>query len=62
MYYSPNITREIKLRKMRWGRHVARMGKKGNTYRVLASERDGKRQLQRSSRIPARINKRHPKV
>jgi hypothetical protein len=29
LYSSPNITRTIKSRRMRWAGHIARMGKKG---------------------------------
>jgi hypothetical protein len=34
-YSSPNIIRMIKLRRIRWVGHVARMGEKLNAYRVL---------------------------
>jgi hypothetical protein len=34
LYSSPSINRIIKLR-MRWVRHVARVGEKRTTYRVL---------------------------
>jgi hypothetical protein len=34
-YFSPNIIRLIKSRKMRWTRHVARMGETKNAYRIL---------------------------
>jgi hypothetical protein len=34
-YSSPNIIRVIKTRKMRWVRHVARMGDRIGTCRVL---------------------------
>jgi hypothetical protein len=29
LYYSPSIIRIIKSRRMRWARHIARMGSKG---------------------------------
>jgi hypothetical protein len=29
MYSSPNIIKMIKLRRMKWARHVARMGRRG---------------------------------
>jgi hypothetical protein len=29
LYTSPNVIRMIKLRRMRWARHVARMGRRG---------------------------------
>jgi hypothetical protein len=34
LYPSPNIIRTIKSRRMRWARHVARMGKTRNAYRI----------------------------
>jgi hypothetical protein len=33
LYSSPSIIRIIKLRRIRWAGHVARMGEKGNAYR-----------------------------
>jgi hypothetical protein len=44
---SPNIIRTIKLRRMRWARHVARMGEKRNAYRILMGQPEGKRPLGR---------------
>jgi hypothetical protein len=38
LYSSPNIVRVIKSRRMRWARHVARMGEKRGVYRVLVGE------------------------
>jgi hypothetical protein len=35
LYSSPSIIRMIKSRWMRWAGHVARMGEKGNAYRLL---------------------------
>jgi len=35
LYSSPNIVRVIKSRRMRWARHVARMGEEKGVYRVL---------------------------
>jgi hypothetical protein len=35
LYSSPNIVRVIKLRRMRWAGHVARMGEGRSVYRVL---------------------------
>jgi hypothetical protein len=35
LYSSPNIVRVIKSRRMRWARHVARMGEGRGVYRVL---------------------------
>jgi hypothetical protein len=39
----------IKLRRMRWAGHVARMGKK-NAYRILVGKPEGKRPLGRPRR------------
>jgi hypothetical protein len=46
LYSSPNIKRQIKSRKVRWARHVARMGGKRNMYRVLTGKPEGKRPLE----------------
>jgi hypothetical protein len=35
LYSSPSIIRIIKSRRMRWARHVARMGEKRNAYRLF---------------------------
>jgi hypothetical protein len=35
LYSSPDISRQIKSRRMRWARLVARMGEGRNMYRVL---------------------------
>jgi hypothetical protein len=35
LYSSPDIIRQIKLRRMRWAGHVARMGKKRKVYKVF---------------------------
>jgi hypothetical protein len=43
LYSSPSLIRNIKLRRMRWTGHVARMGEKRNVYRLLVEsqrERD----------------------
>jgi hypothetical protein len=42
LYYSPNIIRAIKPRRMRWTRHVARLGKGRGVYRVLVGKPEGK--------------------
>jgi hypothetical protein len=45
LYSSPSIITMIKLRRMRWAGHVARMGEKKNAYRLLVEsqrERDHK--------------------
>jgi hypothetical protein len=36
---------------MRWVGHVARMGKKRNTYRILMGKLEGKRPLGRTRRM-----------
>ena len=38
LYLTPNIFRVIKLRRMRWARHVARMGERRSLYRVLVGK------------------------
>jgi hypothetical protein len=43
LYTSSSIIRIIKSRKMRWAGHVARMGEKGNVYRLLVGKPEGKR-------------------
>jgi hypothetical protein len=50
LYSSPSIIRIIKLRRMRWAGHVARMGEKRNAYRLLARKPEGKRPLGRPRR------------
>jgi hypothetical protein len=35
LYSSPNITRVIKSRRMRWAGNVARMGERRGAYRIL---------------------------
>jgi hypothetical protein len=43
----PSIIRIIKLKRMRWAGHVARMGEKRNVYRLLVGKPEGKRSLGR---------------
>jgi hypothetical protein len=50
LYSSPNIVRVIKSRKIRWVRHVARMGEKRSVYRFLVGKHEGKRQFGKSRR------------
>jgi len=45
LYYSPNIVRVIKSRRMRWAGHVARMGERRGVYMVLVGTPEGKRPL-----------------
>ena len=47
LYSSHSIFRVIKSRRMRWARHVARMGERRGVYRVLVGKPEGKRQLGR---------------
>jgi hypothetical protein len=47
-YYSPNIVRVIKSRRMIWAAHVAQMGEKRGVYRILVGKPEGKRPLGRS--------------
>jgi hypothetical protein len=39
---SPNIVPVIKLRRMKWAGHVARIGERGSVYRVLLGNPEGK--------------------
>jgi hypothetical protein len=50
LYSSPSIIRMIKLRRMRWAGHVARMGEKRNPYRILVGKPEGNRPLGRPRR------------
>jgi len=50
LYASPNSLRVIKSRRMRWARHVARMGEEKGVYRVLMGKPEGKRPLWSSRR------------
>jgi len=50
LYYSPNIVEVIRLRKMRWAVHVARMKERRGVYRFLVEKPEGKRPLGRPSR------------
>jgi hypothetical protein len=50
MYFSPNIIRTIKSRRMRLAGHVARMGEKRNAYRILVGKPEGRRALGRPRR------------
>jgi hypothetical protein len=40
----------IKLRRVKWAGHVARMGKMRTTYRILVGKPEGKRSLGRPTR------------
>jgi hypothetical protein len=50
LYSSPDITRQIKSRIMRWAGHVARIGEGRNVYWVLVGKPEGKRPLGRPRR------------
>jgi hypothetical protein len=47
---SPDIIRQIKLRRMRWAGHVARMGEKTKLCKVSVGKLEGKRPLGRPNR------------
>jgi hypothetical protein len=47
LYSSSNIIRVIKWRRLRWSRHVAHMGEKSDTYRILVGRPEGRRPLGR---------------
>ena len=49
IYSSPNIISVIKLRRMRWASHVARIGDCVGLCRVLVGKREGKRRLGRQA-------------
>jgi hypothetical protein len=42
LFSSPSIIRMITLRRMRWAVHVARMGEKRNSSRLLVGKSEGK--------------------
>jgi hypothetical protein len=43
LYFSPNIVRVIKSRKIGWTGHVARRGESRGVYRFLVRKHEGKR-------------------
>jgi hypothetical protein len=45
LYYSPNIVRAIKSRRIRWAGHVAGMLESRGVYRVLVGKPEGMRPL-----------------
>jgi hypothetical protein len=47
LYSSPNIVWVIKLRRMRWAGHVARMGERRGKYRILVGKPEVKKPLGR---------------
>jgi hypothetical protein len=50
LYYSPNIFRMLKWRRMRWAGHVARIEVRNGVYRVLVGKPESKRPLGRPRR------------
>jgi hypothetical protein len=50
LFSSLSIIRIIKSRRMRWAGHVARMGEKRNSYKLLVGKPEGKRPLGRPRR------------
>jgi len=50
LYSSPNTVRVLKLRRMRWAGHVARMGERRGVDRVLVGKPEGKIPLGRPRR------------
>jgi hypothetical protein len=50
LYSLPNIVRVVKLRRMKWAGHVARMGENRGVHRVLVGKPEGKRPLGRRRR------------
>jgi hypothetical protein len=45
LYSSPSLTRMIKSRWMIWAGHVAQMGEKRNSYRILVGKPERKKPL-----------------
>jgi hypothetical protein len=50
LYYSPNVVRVIKSRRMRWAGQVVCMGERRAVYRVLVGKPEGRRPLGRPRR------------
>jgi hypothetical protein len=50
LHSSPDITRQVKSRRMRWAGHVARMGEERKVYKVLVGKPEGKIPLARQKR------------
>jgi hypothetical protein len=50
LYYSPNIIRVIKSRRLRWAGHMAHMEERRGACRVLARKPEGRRPLGRPRR------------
>ena len=45
LYFPPNIVRVMKLRRMRWARHVALVGEERGVCRFLVGKPEGRRPL-----------------
>jgi hypothetical protein len=50
LYLSPDNNRQIKLKRMRWAGHVARMRKGRKAHKLLLGKPEGKRSFGRPSR------------
>jgi hypothetical protein len=50
LYSSPDIVRQVTSRRMRWARHVARMGDERKVYKVLVGKPERRRLLGRPRR------------
>jgi hypothetical protein len=50
LYSSPGIFRVVKARRMRWARHVARIGVVRDAYTILVGRPEGRRPLGRPRR------------
>jgi hypothetical protein len=50
LYSSPNIIWVIKLRRLGWAGHVARVGERRGAHRALVGKPGGRRQLERPRR------------
>jgi hypothetical protein len=47
LYASPKVIRVIKVRRIRWAGHIARMRNMRNAYKILVARPEGKRLLGR---------------
>jgi len=46
LHASANVIRVIKLRRVRWVGHVARMGKIRNAYKIFTGKPEGRRPIE----------------